>query len=232
MLVECPVMEGDSPLDGRRFAARLITAASVLLGLLALGLLRSPHASAREPSPPPVGGAPSAPSRMPGSLSPAGSAPSRAPYPASRLILRVRWNFSGAKPLRKAQGSDLWPCTWALDDALYCAWGDGGGFDGNSDSIGRVSLGFARVIGTPRLHDPSSYHGKNVWGAPPYAEVRATFGGKVGSLIAVNGVIYGAGSLWTRENAQDPVNTWNAGTLDRLILSFDLGRTWHIAPWA
>lgn len=161
-----------------------------------------------------------------------GRAAARAPYPASRLIRAIHWNFAGAKPLRRAIGSDIWPCTWARDDALYCAWGDGGGFDGNSDSIGRVSLGFARVTGAPRIGDPTSYHGKNVWGAPPYAEHQATFGGKVGSLIAADGVLYGAGALWTRQNAKDPVATWQAGTLDRLIWSADLGRTWRIAPWA
>ncbi len=155
-----------------------------------------------------------------------------APYPPSRLIRRIHWDFSSAKSLRKANGSDIWPCTWAFDDALYCAWGDGGGFDGNSDSVGRVSLGFARVTGTPRPGDPSSYHGKNVWGALPYAEARATFGGKVGSLVAVDGWLYAAGSLWTRQNSKDPVNTWEAGTLDRLMWSFDLGKTWQIARWA
>ena len=154
-----------------------------------------------------------------------------APYPASRLITGVRWSFSGARPLRKANGSDIWPCTWALDDALYCAFGDGGGFDGNDDHIGRVSLGFARVTGAPRLGDPASYRGRNVWGAPPYAECRATFGGKIGSLIAVDGVLYGAGGLWTHENARDPVATNEAGTLLRLVWSSDLGRTWQVAPW-
>ncbi|MGH8217365.1 MAG: hypothetical protein ACREUT_02160 [Steroidobacteraceae bacterium] len=154
-----------------------------------------------------------------------------APYPRSKLITGIRWDFAGAKGLRKADGSDLWPCTWAFDDALYCAWGDGGGFQG-TDGIGRVSLGFARVTGTPHAGDPSSFQGNNLWGAPPYAERRATFGGKVGSLIAVDGVIYGAGGLWTRENSKDPVNTWEAGTLNRLIWSYDLGKSWHIAPWA
>jgi hypothetical protein len=153
-----------------------------------------------------------------------------APYPPSRVILAVHWSFSAAKQLRKADGSDIWPCTWALDDALYCAWGDGGGFQG-TDGIGRVSLGFARVTGAPRAGDASSFQGKNLWGAPPYADHRATFGGKVGTLIAIDGAIYGAGSLWTQQNAKDPVDTWEAGTLDRLIWSYDLGKSWHIAPW-
>ena len=157
--------------------------------------------------------------------------PAAAPYPPSRMILGVHWDFSAAKRLRKADGSDIWPCTWALDDALYCAWGDGGGFQG-TDGIGRVSLGFARVTGRPRARDPASFHGTNLWGAPPYAAHRAYFGGKVGSLIAVNGVIYASGSLWTHENSKDPVNTWQDGTLRRLVWSDDLGKSWRISRWA
>jgi hypothetical protein len=164
-------------------------------------------------------------------ISQAARASPRAPYPRSLLITAVRWDFAGAKRLRTADGSDIWPCTWGLDDALYCAWGDGGGFAG-TDSIGRVSLGFARVSGAPRRDDPTSFRGTDLWGAPPYAEHRASFGGKVGSLIAVDGVLYAAGGLWTRQNSKDPVATWQDGTLDRLIWSADLGRSWHIAPWA
>ena len=160
----------------------------------------------------------------------ASSRAARAPYPRSRIITGIRWDFSDAQALRKAIGSDIWPCTWALDDALYCAWGDGGGFQG-TDGIGRVSLGFARMIGTPRARDASSFQGTNLWGAPPYAKHRASFGGKVGSLIAVHGVIFGVGGLWTLRNAKDPVNTWEGGPLDRLIWSYDLGKSWQIAPW-
>ncbi|MGH8258979.1 MAG: hypothetical protein ACREUG_04745, partial [Steroidobacteraceae bacterium] len=88
------------------------------------------------------------------------------------------------------------------------------------------------VTGTPRIGDAASFHGKNIWGAPPYAQVRATFGGKVGSLIAVGGVLYANGSLWTGQNSKHPVATWEAGTLDRLIWSDDSGKTWRIAGWA
>src|SRR5471030_1243997 len=52
----------------------------------------------------------------------------RSPYPRSRLIEAVSWDFSTIESHRKALGSDLWPCAWAADGNLYCAWGDGGGF--------------------------------------------------------------------------------------------------------
>src|SRR5579859_7433568 len=61
----------------------------------------------------------------------------RSPYPMSRYIRQVKWDFSTVVTDRRAHGSDLWPCTWAADRNLYCAWGDGGGFDGDDDHIGR-----------------------------------------------------------------------------------------------
>jgi hypothetical protein len=162
----------------------------------------------------------------------AARAVSPAPYPQSRLITAVTWDFSGVARSRKAHGSDLWPCTWARDGNEYCAWGDGGGFDGDDDNIGRVSLGFARVSGIPLGDGSSGFVGKNVWGAPPYAENPATFGGKVSSLISIDGIIYAIGGLWTVDNAADPVRTGSNGSLVTLVWSRDLGKTWQIAPWS
>jgi hypothetical protein len=158
---------------------------------------------------------------------------STAPYPPSRLITGVQWDFSDITTLRKARGSDIWPLTWGPDDALYTAWGDGGGFDGDSNSVGRVSLGFARLTGDPLASDPQSFEGQNLWGdaRDGYALSAATFGGKVGSLICVNGILYGLGGLWTSANSVDPVATSGAGPLQKLIWSSDLGRSWQIAPW-
>jgi hypothetical protein len=159
-------------------------------------------------------------------------ATSQAPYPKSRVITAVTWNFPAVAAARKAHGSDLWPCTWARDGNQYCAWGDGGGFDGDDDNIGRVSLGFARIAGIPTAGGASGFTGKNVWGAPPYAENPATFGGKVVSLISVGGVLYAIGALWTAQNAADPIHTGEQGPLHTLVWSSDLGRTWQIAPWS
>jgi hypothetical protein len=163
--------------------------------------------------------------REPGSL---GSAP----YPASRAITAVSWDFSAVTPARQALGSDLWPCTWGRDGNTYCAWGDGGGFDGNDDNVGRVSLGFARITGGPAADGSLNIMGSNVWGAPPYAEVPATFGGKVVSLISVDGVLYAIGGLWTPQNTRDPVHTSERGPSNTMAWSTDLGRTWQLAPWS
>jgi hypothetical protein len=155
-----------------------------------------------------------------------------APYPRSRLITAVTWDFSGVERSRKAHGSDLWPCTWARDGNEYCAWGDGGGFDGDDDNVGRVSLGFARVSGIPLGDGSSGFVGKNVWGAPPYAENPATFGGKIVSMVSVDGIIYAIGALWTEANTADPVRKGSEGSLVTLVWSRDLGKSWQIAPWS
>ena len=155
-----------------------------------------------------------------------------APYSYSRHVTGVNWDFSVMVSQRRAHGSDIWPCTWAIDGDLYCAWGDGGGFDGDSDSTGRVSLGFAQLSGIPSLADPTSLSGKNVWGdAPQYAEQAAGFGGKVHSMISVGGVLYAYSSLWTAENTAKPVHHSGSGPLHTLIWSTDLGRSWQRAPW-
>lgn len=155
-----------------------------------------------------------------------------APYPQSRYITAVTWDFSAMVNQRKAHGSDLWPCTWAADGNLYCAWGDGGGFDGDSENFGRTSLGFARIEGMPTTAEPGGFAGKNVWGAAPeYAEHQATFGGKVESMISVNGTLYAYARLWTERDTSDPVHRNEAGPLPTLIWSQDLGSHWQIALW-
>ncbi len=135
------------------------------------------------------------------------------PYPPSRLIAGVKWDFT--KYSRLAQGSDNWPITWADDDHQYTAWGDGGGF-GGTDSKGRVSLGFARVEGSA-----SKYKGVNIWGGHK-GENRATFGGKSYGILSVDGVLYawwgpGSGNAFTSET--------------RVLRSTDHGKTWQKSDW-
>ncbi len=59
------------------------------------------------------------------------------PYPKSEVTggISLDWNTHQ----RFAQGSDNFQLTWAADDHLYGAWGDGGGF-GGTNSEGRVGL--------------------------------------------------------------------------------------------
>ncbi|MGH7996654.1 MAG: hypothetical protein ACREFX_09920 [Opitutaceae bacterium] len=106
--------------------------------------------------------------------------------------------------------------TWADDGSLYSSWGDGGGF-GGSDSLGRVSLGFARIEGGPRRCS-----GDNVWGGlnPGHP---ARFEGKSDGIVCVGGTLY----AW--------IEHWNPGhrTVEsQLAWSKDHGAAWHLPPWA
>src|ERR1043166_3441978 len=69
-----------------------------------------------------------------------------APYPPSRVVRQLVW-APKESIIRKAHDSDNWPMTWADDDALYTAYGDGSGFEPFIPE--KLSLGLARIAGTP-----------------------------------------------------------------------------------
>ncbi|HQU16062.1 MAG: hypothetical protein B7Z66_08080 [Chromatiales bacterium 21-64-14] len=133
-----------------------------------------------------------------------------APYPPSPVISGITWDYSSLQ--HAAQGSDLWPMTWADDGNLYASWGDGGGF-GGSNTLGRVSLGVARISG-----GATSWQGTNVFGGYQ-AAVPATFDGKSGGLIAINHVLY------MSVTQQD---TWTYG---KVCQSTDYAKTWACTGW-
>jgi CubicO group peptidase (beta-lactamase class C family) len=129
------------------------------------------------------------------------------PYGPSPVIRRVTWD-SAETIKRDAAGSDNWPLTWADDDALYGAYGDGNGFEPRTPE--KLSMGFARIIG-----GPSDYHGVNIRSK---GETRGDGqkGIKASGLLMVDSVLY----LWAR----------NAGN-SRLAWSRDRGATWTWASW-
>jgi hypothetical protein len=88
-------------------------------------------------------------------LIPAAQAP---PNPPSPVIASVTWDFESLTPM--AQESDLFPLTWADNDHLYTAWGDGWGFSRWSifKWASKKSLGVSRVLGLPPL-----YSGTDLW---------------------------------------------------------------------
>jgi len=105
----------------------------------------------------------------------------QAPYPQSAVISGINWDFTSLN--QAAPGSDLWPVTWADDNNLYTSWGDGGGFNG-TNSLGRVTIGVAKIIGTPvNLQASNQFGGNN-----PVAS--ATFDGKPTGILSVNGTLY------------------------------------------
>lgn len=138
-----------------------------------------------------------------------------APYPPSRLIESIDWHWETYQT--SAPGSDLWPITWGPDDHLYAAWGDGGGF-GGSDSDGRVSMGFARIEGSPQ-----NYHGFNINGGKD-PEHPASFPkkGKTGGILFVDGTLY---ALINLQN-----NPWP--NVDHVLAwSTNAGAAWTRVEW-
>jgi len=132
----------------------------------------------------------------------------REPYPLSDVIKGVRW----APPeqiIRKAHGSDNWPVTWADDDNLYTAYGDGWGFEPKVPK--KLSLGIAKVSGSP-----PDIKGVNIRSETAEQVGDGRAGKKASGMLMVDGVLY----MWVR----------NAGN-SQLAWSADHGRTWTWCDW-
>jgi hypothetical protein len=125
------------------------------------------------------------------------------PYPPSRVIRAVHFDDE-ATIVRKALDSDNWPITWADDDHLYTAYGDGHGFEPLIEP--KLSLGFARVEG-----GPTDFRGFNIRSDTGERTGNGAEGPKASGMLMVDGTLY----MWVR-------NTKNA----TLAWSTDHGVTW------
>ncbi len=105
-----------------------------------------------------------------------------APYPASDVIRDIEWASKDAIS-RAAKGSDNWPITWADDDNMYTAYGDGWGFEPKVDK--KLSLGLARITG-----DPQDYQGTNIRSATGERIGQGAAGAKASGMLCVDGVLY------------------------------------------
>jgi hypothetical protein len=107
--------------------------------------------------------------------------------------------------------------TWAADDYLYTAWGDGGGF-GGTDQDGRVALGFARLVGQPERFAGINLNG----GKAPVHRASFQRQGKTGGILAVGNKLY----AWLNmQNGRWP-------DVDQtLIWSDDGAATWQRSAW-
>lgn len=134
-----------------------------------------------------------------------------APYPNSSVISNIIWD--GASNItRKASGGDNWPLTWADDDNLYTAYGDGWGFEPKVPK--KLSLGFARVEGTP-----NNFSGINIRSSDEqYGDGRS--GKKASGMLMVDGTLY----MWVR-------NANKKGERSQLAWSIDYGKTWKWSTW-
>jgi CubicO group peptidase (beta-lactamase class C family) len=132
----------------------------------------------------------------------------RAPYAPSPVIKAITW----APPqtiIRKAKGGDNWPLTWADDGQLYTAYGDGSGFEPRIPE--KLSLGFARVEGTP-----PDFGGINIRSPTGEQKGDGRAGKKASGMLMVGGTLY----VWAR----------NAGN-SQLAWSNDHGSTWRWSDW-
>jgi len=131
-----------------------------------------------------------------------------APYPPSTIIKTVEWDEK-KNVVRHARGSDNWPVTWADDDALYTAYGDGNGFEPFVPE--KLSLGFARMKGSPK-----AIAGENIRSASGEQKGEGPSGRKASGLLMIDGTLF----MWVR----------NAGN-SQLAWSTDGAKTWTWNDW-
>lgn len=132
----------------------------------------------------------------------------KAPYPPSRVIRGVHW-APQESILRKARGSDIWPLTWADDDAQYTAYGDGKGFELQVPE--KLSLGFAKVVGPPE-----HFNGINIRSTSGERKGEGHKGLKASGMLMVGGVLY----MWVR-NADNSQLAWSS----------DHAKSWTWCGW-
>ncbi|MFC1713577.1 serine hydrolase [Candidatus Poribacteria bacterium] len=137
-------------------------------------------------------------------------------HPPSPVIAGMEW-ASADSIVREAtgkgrDGSDNWPITWADDDSIYTAYGDGYGFDPIVPS--KLGLGFARIVG-----GPSGFTSENIRSDAENPGMGRS-GKKASGLLMVDGVLY----MWAR-NADDK------GNHCQLAWSTDYARTWTWSDW-
>ena len=134
------------------------------------------------------------------------------PYPPSEVITKLTWDPSSSI-VRKASGGDNWPITWADDDNLYTAYGDGWGFDPKVPS--KLSLGFAKIIGPA-----TGFHGVNIRSPAGEQKGNGKSGKKASGMLMVDGVLY----MWAR-------NANNDGEHSQLAWSTDHAQNWIWGGW-
>ena len=137
------------------------------------------------------------------------------PYPQSEVIKAIKFHWGLHN--RLASGSDNWPVTWADDDNQYLVWGDGGGF-GGTNSIGRSSIGIARIEGNWHSYQPS-----NIWGGYNPENQHEIIGKSYG-IVCINSVLYmWIGMFHTIEDQFDEV---------KIAHSKDHGASWEFTDWS
>jgi len=128
------------------------------------------------------------------------------PYPASDI--KIEW-AAAETIIRKAEGGDNWPITWADDGHLYTAYGDGWGFEPKVKE--KLSLGICRIEG-----GPEDFVGVNVRSETAERMGQGSAGPKASGMLCVDGVLY----MLVRNTGNSQV-AWSA----------DHGVTWQWSGW-
>ncbi|MBN1806735.1 MAG: serine hydrolase [Sedimentisphaerales bacterium] len=131
-----------------------------------------------------------------------------APYRPSPVIKNVEW-APIETIIRRAQGSDNWPITWADDDNQYTAYGDGWGFEPKTKK--KLSLGLAKIAGRP-----PDFKGINIRTETGERTGQGAKGAKASGMLMVDGVLY----MLVR-------NTSNS----QIAWSVDYGKSWRWSDW-
>jgi CubicO group peptidase (beta-lactamase class C family) len=134
------------------------------------------------------------------------------PYPQSNFIKGVRFARQ-EEIIRLAEGSDNWPSTWADDDALYSAYGDGWGFEPKIKE--KLSLGLVKVDG-----NPPAVAGTNIRSETGEQVGQGRYGIKASGMLMVEGRLY----MWLR-------NADRNGRESEIAWSDDRGNTWKKSDW-
>ena len=140
-----------------------------------------------------------------------------APCPRSEKITDITW-APASTIVRLAtggtmrDGSDNWPVTWAQDDCIHTAYGDGYGFEPGLPQ--KLGMGFAKIMG-----DPEDFSCVNIRSdGENYGS--GAGGEKASGLLAIDDGIY----LWVR-------NADRKGSQSRLARSHDGQKTWTWCDW-
>lgn len=129
----------------------------------------------------------------------------QAPYPPSDYIKTVEWDT--ASTIQYGLGSDQWPVTWADDDQVYSAWGDGHGWN-HEKGENKVSLGVTRISG-----HPPQLRGTDTWGAGPGSSF-----GKPDALVAFDNKLF---MFWNNGDSRFDHDSYPS-------VSLDSGKTWEL----
>jgi CubicO group peptidase (beta-lactamase class C family) len=134
------------------------------------------------------------------------------PYPMSDYITDIK--FAPVESIvRKAEGSDNWPLTWAVDDAMYTAYGDGWGFEPKVEK--KLSLGLSKIVG-----EPGNFKGINIRSKSGEHIGEGRYGKKASGMLMVDGILY----MMIRNANQD-------GEHSQLAWSGDKGESWTFSDW-